>query len=203
MNQLQFKELCKDRSRIVLDLGCGNIKKPGMIGIDIVNTSATDIVADIEKGLPFVPDQSVDEIYSSHFMEHLEDINPLLADVHRILKPDGFYEFTVPHFSNPYFYSDPTHKRFFGLYTMEYYTPDRLQVLKRKVPDFYTDFKFRTVYRYLKFYHPNNKIISGIKKRLLSSYFNSNIRRQELYEGLFTNIFSAMEITYRIQVVKP
>ena len=47
----------------------------------------------------------------------------------------------APHFSNPYFYSDVTHKSTFGLYTCCYYcisTP-----LRRKVPTYNRDLKFR------------------------------------------------------------
>lgn len=38
----------------------------------------------------------------------------------------------MPHFSNPYFSSDRTHRKAFGLYSLDYFVGESL--LKRKVP---------------------------------------------------------------------
>ena len=54
---------------------------------------------------------------------------------------DGRVEVVVPHFSNPYGYSDPTHVRFFGLYTF-YYFADEADQPRRKVPAFYLPERF-------------------------------------------------------------
>src|SRR6185312_2948084 len=37
-----------------------------------------------------------------------------------VLEPGGEFRAVVPHFSNLHFYSDPTHRTFFGLYTFSY-----------------------------------------------------------------------------------
>jgi len=52
----------------------------------------------------------------------------------RVLRPGGHLEIVVPHFSNPYFASDPTHRRAFGLYTFSYLTADA--PLRRQVPHY-------------------------------------------------------------------
>lgn len=51
----------------------------------------------LENGIPFEND-SVDYIYSSHFLEHLfrEDTEKLLMDAHRVLKKNGLIRIDVP-----------------------------------------------------------------------------------------------------------
>ncbi len=55
------------------------------------------VVHNLAKGLPF-EDASVDAVYHSHFLEHLErDVAPgFVAEVHRVLKPGGIHRVAVP-----------------------------------------------------------------------------------------------------------
>ena len=99
--------------RVVVELGCGPNKVEGAIGVDKFQDSQVDIVADIENGLPFLPDNSVDELFSRHVLEHIENLELLIREIYRVLKPGGIHRVIVPHFSNPHFYSDYTHRRFF------------------------------------------------------------------------------------------
>jgi SAM-dependent methyltransferase len=165
---------------VVLDLGCGERKRPGRIGVDKVDLPQVDIVADLEEGLPFLPDRSVDVIHCRSFLEHVENFEYLFCEMVRVLKDNGRACIFVPHFSNPYYYSDYTHKRFFGLYTF-YYFVDRENQLGRKVPIFYTNtrveilslkLKFRTP---VKFFHWPRKLLGGI--------VNLHPALQEFYEA--------------------
>jgi predicted SAM-dependent methyltransferase len=88
---------------IVLELGCGPHKTAGRIGIDRIDLPGIDVVADIDQGLGFLPDGSVDEIYSESFFEHVADLEKLMSEIVRVLKPTGFNWLFVPHFSNPYY----------------------------------------------------------------------------------------------------
>src|SRR3989338_7671002 len=65
----QAKFLTNTVSELKLDLGCGSLKRPGFIGIDL--SSKADLQWDINWGIPF-NDNSVTEIRSDHFFEHLE-----------------------------------------------------------------------------------------------------------------------------------
>ena len=67
------------------------------------------------------------EIYSRHPLEHVRNFLPLMAELHRVTRPGGRIEIIVPHFSNPYGYSDPTHVRHFGLYTFFYFADEEDQ----------------------------------------------------------------------------
>jgi SAM-dependent methyltransferase len=57
----------------------------------------TLLVHDLRKGIPF-PDNSIDAVYHSHFLEHLDrrDAPRFLADVCRVLRPGGIHRIVVP-----------------------------------------------------------------------------------------------------------
>lgn len=127
---------------IILELGCGNSKQfTNSISIDLVDINGVDIVCDLNKGFPFIPDNSIDEIHSVHFLEHIDNLGNIMKEIHRILKPKGIKIITVPHFSNPYFYSDYTHRNHFGLYSLCYFS--KSMYFKRQVPVFYNDINFK------------------------------------------------------------
>jgi len=134
----------------IIDIGCGMHKYPGSTGIDKIGLDGVDIVCDVEEsGLPF-RDDSIDVVYSRHFLEHVDNFEYVIKDIHRVLKLDGTANIIVPHFSNPLGYSDPTHKRFFGYYTFDYFCPEQYQG-RRKVPTYYADFMFRIIDKKLEF----------------------------------------------------
>lgn len=82
------KRLQKDQP-VIIDIGCGQKKKPGRIGIDHVDLPEIDIVTDIEKGLSFLPQRSVDEIHCRSVLEHIHNFDFLLREFMRVLKKDG------------------------------------------------------------------------------------------------------------------
>jgi ubiquinone/menaquinone biosynthesis C-methylase UbiE len=199
-NILLFEKLTKDLNIVKVELGCGPSKKDGYIGVDILDLPGVDLVADFNQGLQFIPDNSVDEVFSSHLFEHIENMELLMSEIHRILKKEGLNKIIVPHFSNPYYYSDYTHKRFFGLYTFEYFGNGNSS-LKRKVPSFYNNAKYEVVSRKLRFgaqpFFIRNKI-----KAFFTHLFNLNIFMQELYEGTFSNKISCYEIHFTLKPIK-
>jgi SAM-dependent methyltransferase len=80
-----------------LDLGCGNCKKEGTIGIDIIPAEGVDYVLDIQnEPLPF-PDKSVDYVYSSHFLEHIDNHVKVFQEISRVAKDKAILEFWTPY----------------------------------------------------------------------------------------------------------
>lgn len=139
MNRVHDKKGILERlpaaGRVVLDLGCGPVRRhPDWIGVDRRDHDSVDIVGDVFDVLRAFPDCTVDEVRSSHFFEHVRDLSGLLGEIARVLKKGGLLDVLVPHFSNPYAWSDPTHCRFFGLYSFSYMARDA--VLKHGVPDY-------------------------------------------------------------------
>jgi len=125
-----------------LNLGSGERRLPGFFNVDCVEVTQPDILADLNEPLSALPDNSVDEIYARHTLEHVSNLLGLLTELHRVVRPGGRMDIIVPHFSNPYGYSDPTHVRFFGLYSF-YYFSDAEDQPRRKVPNFYSAIRFR------------------------------------------------------------
>jgi predicted SAM-dependent methyltransferase len=177
--KIDIQKKLSDKKPVVIDLGCGRKSGAGRITIDKVNSPDVDIVADLEDGLGFLPDRSVDEIHCRSVLEHIENFEELTAEMVRVLKNGGTAHIFVPHFSNPYYYSDYTHRRFFGLYTFYYFVEQEHQ-LSRKVPNFYTDTRikvlslrliFRSAFRFLNPF-----------KKLFGWFVNLTAFMQQFYE---------------------
>lgn len=85
------------REKVCLNLGCFNKKLPGFINIDIREDVEPDILDDGFKLNKF-KSQSVDLIYSSHMLEHLDFKESMLAlkRWHDVLKPGGVLRLAVP-----------------------------------------------------------------------------------------------------------
>ena len=96
----KIKRIINSREEIRLDLGCGSIKRHGFTGLDL--SIYPDIIWDISWGIPF-NDNSVKEIRSDYFFEHLEllMVYKVLQECLRVLVPGGILDFTVPHI-DPY-----------------------------------------------------------------------------------------------------
>lgn len=97
-----------------LNLGCGYNKLDGYINVDRDPNCKPDMVADLEKPLPF-DDSSVDEIYMYHVLEHLGQSTDVYFGVwkefYRVMKPGAIIKITVPHWQHENFHHDPTHVR--------------------------------------------------------------------------------------------
>lgn len=95
-----------------LDLGCGNKPKEGFQGVDLHDYGRSDlVVCDLREPWKWA-DESVDEVYSHHFVEHLtarERIH-FANELFRVLKPGARAEIVVPHWSSGRAYGDLTHQ---------------------------------------------------------------------------------------------
>jgi len=87
--------------KIKLNLGCGGQRIDDYIGIDIRDIGQK-MIWDIRDGLPF-PDNSVDEVYSCHFIEHLteDESIELFHEIYRVLRVRGETHHRCPHQTHP------------------------------------------------------------------------------------------------------
>jgi ubiquinone/menaquinone biosynthesis C-methylase UbiE len=184
-----------------IDIGCGPNRKPGFKGMDILPLPGVDYVVDLEKGFSFLQDNSVDEYYTAHFLEHIDNFELVMGEIYRTLKPGGTCTVFVPHFSNPYYYSDYTHKRFFGLYSFDYFSSSDTG-FRRKVPSYNSTIKFEIVERKLILKSPDFFVTNLIKKHIWTRIFNSGKYFQAVYEEYFTKIISCYELKFVLKVVK-
>jgi len=183
---------------VTIELGCGSHKRhTNAIGIDILDYPGVDIVGDIYEVLASFPSATVDEVHSYHFIEHVESVSKLLMELGRIVKVGGKVEFVAPHFSNPHFYSDPTHRSFFGLYTFCYFA--ERSPFTREVPTYQKELFFDVERVDLRFKSFRPFYLRHLIKRLLGSLFNSCNYLKELYEENFCYLFTCAEVHYQLR----
>lgn len=94
-----------------IDIGCGPRKRDGFYGVDIRAIDGVDEVVDIRGEWPW-PNNSVDEVHSSHFLEHLDGTERIhfFNELYRVMKPGALASIITPDWSHDCAYGDPTHK---------------------------------------------------------------------------------------------
>jgi hypothetical protein len=76
-----------------LDIGCGANKKEGFTGIDIAAIEGVDIVHDLNVYPWPIEDNSIDEVWCSHYIEHIVKDNPIKLLQDLIVDCETFEEF--------------------------------------------------------------------------------------------------------------
>jgi SAM-dependent methyltransferase len=184
--------------RVELELGCGTRKrKVSSIGIDASDSPGVDIVGDVFDVLSNFPSASVDHVSSFHFFEHIANLRGLLGELSRVQKSGGTLEIVVPHFSSPYFYSDYTHQRPFGLYTFCYLA--KASMFARQVPTYGARLAYELTNVRLGFKSPKPFYLRYAFKRAVGSIFNASTYLMELWEENFCYIFPCYEISYSLK----
>jgi glycosyltransferase involved in cell wall biosynthesis len=106
-----------------VDIGCGDTKPEGFIGVDICAGPGVDIVADISKTLPF-EDSSVDELRAYDVIEHLPDRINTMNEIWRVCKPGAKIDIFVPSTDGRGAFQDPTHISFWNINSFQYFCVD-------------------------------------------------------------------------------
>ena len=123
----------------VLDVGCGVNKVEGAVGLDISPRSHADVIHDLaEVPYPF-EDSEFDLVVSNHVVEHVPDVMAFIAELHRITKPGGRIRLLAPHYTNPDWPNDPTHRNHINSYSFNTFIEDRINF------DYYTDVRLRPI----------------------------------------------------------
>jgi ubiquinone/menaquinone biosynthesis C-methylase UbiE len=103
-----------------INLGCGNKKKDGFLGVDAHKCDAAELIHDIESGLPFT-DSSVDEVWMDNLIEHVRDIPQLMREIHRVGTPGARITIITPHFTSLSSWRDPTHVHHLSVFSMDHF----------------------------------------------------------------------------------
>jgi SAM-dependent methyltransferase len=127
----------------ILDVGCGWNKAAGAIGMDANPKTHADVVHDLGSiPYPFA-DNEFDRIVCRHVAEHVPDVMALIAELHRITKDGGRILIVTPHYSNPDWATDPTHRNHFNSYSFNCFVEDR------QLFPFYTDVRLKPASLYV------------------------------------------------------
>jgi SAM-dependent methyltransferase len=172
-----------------LHLGCGRDVREGFVNVDCVLLPGVDVVLDLESPLPF-RDRSFREVSSSHVLEHVAGLIELVGELHRVSEPGARLRMVVPHFTAAGSYTDPTHRRFFGYYSFDYFTDEGNF-------NFYTPTRFRILTRQIRFYWVNNPR-RRIEARLLTWLVN---RVPRFYERFLCWMVPASEVSFELEPV--
>lgn len=168
-----------------LNFGCGPDIKEGYVNMDLLKLPGVEVVHDFNKfPYPF-RDNEFDEVYTSHVLEHLDDLPKVLSELSRICKKGAKIIIRVPHFSCGVSYRDPTHKRLFSYFTFDYFTPEC----------FYGLPQFEIVHRKLNF----TRLAFTSLNTLMNPIINAN---PAIYERFFCWVLPCAEVLATIRVVK-
>ena len=181
-----------------LDLGCGSRKvAPDYVGVDLLDLPDVDLVGDVMDVLGAIPDGVLEGVYSSHFFEHVESVPALLDELARVIRVGGELDVIVPHFSNPYYYSDLTHRSFFGLYSFSYLARDTL--FRREVPSYGREARFVLRSAQLRFKSPRPFYGRYAAKRMIQVAVNASRWTREFYEENLTYLIPCYEIRFKLE----
>lgn len=175
---------------IRLDLGCGNRKREGWLGVDSNPAVKPDVLHSLEQfPYPF-PDSHADEIVMDNCLEHLQEQLKVLEELHRVAKPGALITLHVPYFRAHWAYNDPTHVRFFSVETFYHFDPAH---------------PYRAIYPYSKAEFTveavvfNERITRGPIRGLVKIIANLWPVR---YEDWISHIVPLDELTFRLRVLK-
>jgi len=132
-----------DPAKNILDVGCGKNKYPGSIGLDYNPRTGADVIHDLtDIPYPFA-DNEFDMVVARHVVEHLPDVVVFVEEIFRITKPGGTIEFVTPHYTNPDWNCDPTHKNHFSSYSFNTFHAEKRHF------EFYSNIDLRPRRRYV------------------------------------------------------
>jgi SAM-dependent methyltransferase len=80
-----------------LDVGCGQNKKKGFLGIDIIPADGVDYVLDITKEKLPLEDNTANKVFSNHFFEHIDSPKEALEELIRVSVHNASFEIWTPY----------------------------------------------------------------------------------------------------------
>ena len=126
-------------SELVLDVGCGNNKFPGSIGVDSNPNTKADVIANLDQfPYPF-RDNSFREVRVLHVIEHVADVMRTMEEFHRMLEPGGRALIITPHYTDFSSFCDPTHRSHLNSFSLRYFGDDNAGY------GYYTKARFREI----------------------------------------------------------
>jgi SAM-dependent methyltransferase len=184
--------------KLALELGCGPRKLHAeSVGVDLLDLPGVDLVGDIFEVLAALPSGCVHSVHTSHFLEHLPELPRLLLELGRVMASGGALTVVVPHFSNPFYFSDPTHRTPFGLYTFAYYC--RSALFAREVPRYGFEAPFDITAARLGFKSYPPRYLRHAFKQLFGLLANSSMYAREFYEENLCWLVPCYELHFELR----
>ncbi|MBN2067267.1 MAG: methyltransferase domain-containing protein [Candidatus Diapherotrites archaeon] len=169
-----------------LNLGCGHEYLQGYVNIDLNRKVKADKYLDVTKRMPFATN-SVEEIRAHHLIEDFGELEPVLREWYRILKPGGLLRVWVPYAFSNHAFVNPGHKHYFVWNTLLYFT-DRIR------PNYFYSFQFKLKKREFQ--------MLGRYKGILGPLAGLATAVPEFYERFLKGFFSVDVIYYELEKPK-
>lgn len=183
-------------SKRILDVGCGQNKFPGAVGIDSNPRSHADVLHDLgEFPYPFADDE-FETIICRHVIEHVPDVIGFINELHRITRHGGRLKVVTPHYSNPDWATDPTHRNHFNSYSFTCFVPSQTPF------PFYTNAELRPVSVHVSL--ANLWRALGFEFLVnLDQHFPGFRFTRKFWEFYLSNIMRGKELSFEFEVIKP
>ena len=182
-----------------LEIGCGDIKREGYIGMDIVSLNGVDIKHDMND-LPWpLEDNEFSEIVLDDVLEHSNNFLGVIKEIYRVGECNCLVKISVPHFSSDNMYSDPTHKIFFSSRSFNYF--DKSLDYKHSFYLNDVNFKIKRVHLSFREYfsHTKRPFFNPLKWMGVEFLINKFSR---IYERFLCWILPVAEIYFELEIVK-
>jgi len=102
-----------------LDIGSGPEPYKDFTGLDHIQFNENIVKTDLNKPLEY-ESNSIDEIYSNHTLEHLDNPMDMIREIHRVLKPGARATIIVPYGMHTAS-KRPNHKNYWNLTCIDYF----------------------------------------------------------------------------------
>lgn len=155
-----------------LDLACGQRKQKGFMGVDKISGPDVDFVWDLEK-FPWEPfkDNSVEEIYCAHYMEHTTNLIKFMDEIWRICQDGAKVTIVSPYYTSIRAWQDPTHTRVISENTFLYF--DQEWRIKNQVDHYLGKSNFKISNILLAFEQPWDKKSEEARQFAKNHYWNA------------------------------
>jgi SAM-dependent methyltransferase len=169
-----------------LNLGSGRRYLADAVNLDVTTDTSPDVVHNLNiRPWPFA-DNAFDTVIATDVIEHLDDTAATMAELHRVCRHGGRIELVVPHFSSDGAFTDPTHRRYFGAFTFDYFCDGHPN-------NFYSRARFAVLSRLIVF-RPTllNKLVARVANRF-----------PQAWEQRWAWVFPAWFVAIALTVQKP
>ena len=166
-----------------LNIGCGNKKIEGYLGVDKFKCDAADYICDIEnEKLPF-EDNTITAIILDNVIEHFYDIPKVINELVRVSRAGTIIKIITPHFSSLSSWIDPTHIHHLSYFSFDHFEKDSVSHYMGKG---------------IKIHHIKLSFGGGLMGLIARLIFKISPRR---YEQKYCFIFRASTLTFDIEVI--
>lgn len=112
------------KKNLKLNIGGGFSRLRGFANVDCRRVTKPEYIADLEKkdSLKAIKDNTVCEVVMSHVLEHIKNIEFLMAEIYRVCANGAKVNIIVPYWTHQTAVEDPTHVRFFTENSMMYFS---------------------------------------------------------------------------------